>query len=575
MPVLREIVAQLGFDLDKRSFKEADKRIDKTTGKLKATPLAANAALGSINRFIGAAAVGLGSLKLLELGSSANETLNLLNETFQENSEDVQKWAADFSAAAGRSEFQMREMAGTLGAVLNPLMERNAEAAANMATRLSELSIDLGSFFNTTDTDALAALRAGLVGETEPLKRFGVVMLESTLEAFRLSEGINKSVKSMTVAEKTLLRYNFILDQTALVHGDAARTSQGWANATKALVGDLRDLGTRLSLVVLPAAEQAVRAARDGLRAFKEWTKGTKLLEGALVILGAVGLAIAGPMLLAWLPLVLAFIAAAIALDEILTLFDGGDTIIGEFIDSIFGPGSAAEAVDNLKLAWDGLVQTWQTNVMPAMRDLMDGIEDFGKANAEGFGIMSKWADINADKLRQLLSVLTLMFPKLKLVVDLMKALGVISDATSGAFDNAFDFFKKKGTQRRADLAEGIGLMSGGAERTEFGVTRPLEEQVAAASLMASFSQPASFPQPASLSRMASFPQQSSPANVSIDNSVTVEVQGNATAQDAGRIAAASSEAQSRQARQTQAALTQELAGAGVGGGGGDPTAGL
>ena len=515
MPVLRDIVARLGIDLDKRGFAEADRRVKQTTDKLKKTPAAANAALASVAKFFGAAAIGAGALKVLELASDANETLNLLDAAFGENSKAVQEWSAEFASAAGRSEFGMREMSGQLGAVLNPLMEKNQELAAEMSTRFAGLAVDLGSFFNTADSQALNALRSGLTGEAEALKKFGVVMNESTLEAFALETGITKSVKAMSIAEKTALRYSFILDQTALAQGDAARTSEGWANATKGLITSLKDLGTRLGLVILPFAEKVVIVSRNAVRGFDEWQKGTNLLKAGLIVLGAIGAKVALGLLIAWAPVIipiLKFVAivtiAAFVLGDFLTFMEGGDSVIGRFIDSLFGPGSATSAVRELNAAWDDLKFFWANDVVPGMEALgaaaFDLVQSMRKEFGPFFTDLKGWIGEAFEDFKEWIDALPGLFAKLQRF--------------------GFDFGVS------AAAGESVKEFRARRQRTE-------EGQV---------------PAPAAV-------LQSQAPNQSIDNSVSVTVEGNATASDAGRIAGTVAANQTSAARRTQAALTQEV----------------
>ncbi len=522
MPVLRDIVARLGIDLDKRGFAEADRRVKQTVKQLEKTPAAANAALASVGKFFGAAAIGLAGFKIVELASDANETLNLLDASFGANSQAVQDWSADFATAAGRSEFGMREMSGQLGAVLNPLMEKNQEIAAEMSTTFAALAVDLGSFFNQSDEQALNALRSAITGEAESIKRFGVVMNEATLEAFALSTGISKNVKDMTIAEKTALRYNFILDQTALAQGDAAKTSEGWANATKGLLSSLKDLGTRLGLVILPFAEKVVIVTRNAVRGFTEWQKGTKFLQAAMIVLGAVGAKVALGLIIAWAPVIipiLKFIAivvvAALVLDDFLTFMDRGDSVIGRFIDSIFGPGSASAAVDNLFEAWDRLTFLWSDTVIPAMERL--GAAGFDAVAAMGRDFKAFFADL------------------LVWIQPALDALGEFADMVSSAFNTAKRFGFDLGVSTAA--GESGNEFRGRRRRTEA-------------------AQQGTVPAPAA-AVLQSLPGQS----MSIDNSTHVTVEGNATASDAGRIADASSVSRDRATRRTQAALTQQASG--------------
>ncbi len=515
MPILRDIAARLGLQLDKKSFVQAEKTLGGLTSQL-----------GQLGTIVIGSGVLLGVNKILQLGSDANETLNVLNASFAENSQAVQDWAATFATEAGRSEFQLREMAGTLGAVLNPLMDQNAEAAAEMSKNLAALTVDLGSFFNATEEDVLTALKSGLVGQTEPMQRFGVVMQVANLEAFRLEKGITKTYKAMSIAEKTALRYQFILEKTANAQGDAIRTSEGWANATKATISALKDLGTRLGLTILPSAEKVLLGTRNLIRAFTEWQKGTNILKAALIVLGVIGAKVALGLLVSWggvlLP-VLKFIAvvtiAAFVLEDFLTFMQGGDSVIGRFIDSVFGPGSAAAAVDGLKEAWEGATLYWLNEVLPAIdnlkTDLVEAAGAIGEAWSAFFSDFREWVLDNEAAL-------------LRFSNAVKEALNI----AAGFLGIDLDLDTKAGQARRR------GLQPGDASQRIQG-TRGLA--------------PAGTPTIAGVRGLA-------PAGASagdINNSTTVIVQGNATAKDAARIADAAGEAQKKQARRTRAALTQ------------------
>jgi hypothetical protein len=509
MAILRDITARLGLQLDKASFVQAERSIGGLTAQL-----------SDLSTLVIGSGAALAFGKIIELGSDANETLNVLDASFGEGSKAVQEWASAFGTAAGRSEFELREMAGTIGAVLNPLMERNGEVAADMSANLAELAVDLGSFFNAADTDVLEALRSGIVGEAEPLKRFGIVMLESTLQAFALSQGIRKNVKDMTVAEKTALRYQFILDQTANAQGDAIRTSEGWANASKGLISAFKDLGVRLGLTVLPFVEKIVIAVRNTVRGFLEWQKGTKFLQAALIVLGAIGAKVALGLILAWAPVLLPmlkFVAivtiAALVLDDFLTFMAGGNSVIGKFIESIFGPGSAAAAADGLRMAWEGVVLFWRNEVVPALAFVRDAFlsdaQVAGQAWNAFFDDFSEWVIRNE-----------------KLLIGFADTVRSTLNAAASLVGIDLNLETSE-SQRRARMG------------TSLAGTRQLatEDRLQGAGVRASIAQAA--------------------APAMIDNSVTVTVQGGVTARDATRLADGIEEKQRRQARRTRAALTQ------------------
>lgn len=364
MTVLRELVARLGFQIDGQSVKRAEGAVERV-----------KSSLGKLGQVAGLAGLGAGLQKIVTLASDANETSNVLGEVFgPAGAQQVKDWAAAVGQEVGRSQYQLREFTGTLGAMLQPMVGSSA-AAQQMSTTLAKLAVDLGSFFNTTDDDALIALRAGIAGETEPLRRFGVVMLDATLQEYARAKGIRKSISAMTVAEKTQLRYGFILEHTTKAQGDAARTAGGYANSMKALKAAVRDIATDMGTTLIPKVERLVKSARDGLRSFQEWARGTKALEATMLVLAGAAVAIGASMLAPFVVPAIAVAALILLVDELLTLFSGGKTVIGEFVDSVFGIGAADEFVRSFAAGVEVLAQAWRD----LFSDTSTGEESLGK----------------------------------------------------------------------------------------------------------------------------------------------------------------------------------------------------
>ena len=90
-------------------------------------------------------------------------------------------------------------------------------------------------FYNLTNDESYEKFKGVFSGETEPLKALGIVMTQTNIEAYALKEGITKSYKEMSEAEKVALRYKFIMNQLSLAQGDFASTADGWANSMKTL----------------------------------------------------------------------------------------------------------------------------------------------------------------------------------------------------------------------------------------------------------------------------------------------------------------------------------------------------
>ena len=120
-------------------------------------------------------------------------------------------------------------MAALFGDMGTAMGQTPAEAA-KMSESLVGLAGDLASFKNIGIEEAQTALKGIFTGEGESLKSLGVVMQDSTLEAYAMATGQKKAYDEMTQAEKVALRYAYVMDATKNAQGDFARTSGGTAN---------------------------------------------------------------------------------------------------------------------------------------------------------------------------------------------------------------------------------------------------------------------------------------------------------------------------------------------------------
>ena len=119
-------------------------------------------------------------------------------------------------------------------------MTKSMGLGANYAYTLSEnmtkLGYDLASLYNIDPESAMTKLRAGLAGQTEPLRELGLDITEQSLKPILQelnitnSDGELRSIRNMSQAEKTILRYIAVLKQAQIAQGDFARTMDSPAN---------------------------------------------------------------------------------------------------------------------------------------------------------------------------------------------------------------------------------------------------------------------------------------------------------------------------------------------------------
>lgn len=220
----------------------------------------------------GAAAVGaLGAAGVasVKLASDLTEVQNVVDVTFGKNADTINDWAKNAASAFGLSELQAKKFNGTMGAMLKS-MGLSDDAVLDMSTSMTGLAGDFASFYNLPIEEAFQKIRSGISGETEPLKELGINMSVANLEAYALSQGIDKSYNSMTQAEQAALRYNYLMSVSADAQGDFARTNDTLANQLRIAQLEVQNLSGAIGMSLLPMAQEMLGVGIDMLGQLKQ-----------------------------------------------------------------------------------------------------------------------------------------------------------------------------------------------------------------------------------------------------------------------------------------------------------------
>lgn len=216
----------------------------------------------------GFSAVQIGKM-LLDLGKEAvnlasdlEEVQNVVDVTFgQAGSAKIEAWAKKAGTQFGLSETQAKKFTSTLGAMMKSA-GMSGDEIVDMSTDLAGLAADMASFYNLDFETAFQKIRSGISGETEPLKQLGINMSVANLNAYALAQGLEKTFDQMDQAEQTMLRYQYMMQATSDAQGDFARTSDGFANASRALENNIESLKTKFGEVLLPKINEVVQAIK-------------------------------------------------------------------------------------------------------------------------------------------------------------------------------------------------------------------------------------------------------------------------------------------------------------------------
>jgi len=324
------------FDIINKKGNEAEKtlgKVGKKTETFGSKLLKLNEKVGSVavkgSAMITAplTAIGVASFKA---ASDINESLSKAEVVFGNNAKAVEEWSKTATTAFGASQNEALEMVSKYGA-MGKAMGLSDQQVKDYSMSLTQCAGDLASFNNISIDMANTALTGVFTGETESLKGLGIVMTQTNLEAYALASGFkkvdknstevkkasldvekaqkrlteatkkygsssvqareanlnltsaqekfNKAMKGSKVelseAEKVQLRYNYVMDQTKLAHGDYERTSDSAANSAKTFQKSLANLSASFGQFLL-ALTPLIQVATKVVVAFNNMNDGTK-----------------------------------------------------------------------------------------------------------------------------------------------------------------------------------------------------------------------------------------------------------------------------------------------------------
>lgn len=220
--------------------------------------------LGMIKKVGVAAAVLYVGNKIKELGTFAiesaskmDELANVTQQVFESSTKEIEQWAKTIDKEVGRSIYQMQNFASVYGSMFKGA-GFDTSFFKQISKDLATFTADFSSFFNVTDDEAFTAIKGALTGETEALKRYGLILNDTTMAEYALSKGIKEKWQELDTATKMQLRYNKLMEMTTYIQGDASRTINGYANSLKKAEGLIDNIATAMGQKLLPFATKVV-----------------------------------------------------------------------------------------------------------------------------------------------------------------------------------------------------------------------------------------------------------------------------------------------------------------------------
>ena len=191
----------------------------------------------------------------ITIASDLVEVQNVVDTVFGDMSSKVEEYAQNSIKQFGMSELSFKQyasrfqaMGSAMGIDTSSIESANSflnkatggyvglsDSMADVSLTLTQLTADMASFYNVSQKDVAEDLSAIFTGETRPLRTYGLDLTQATLAEWAMKNGLDANVQSMSQAEKTMLRYQYVLANTTSAQGDFARTAGTWANQIRIL----------------------------------------------------------------------------------------------------------------------------------------------------------------------------------------------------------------------------------------------------------------------------------------------------------------------------------------------------
>ena len=200
--------------------------------------------------------VGIG-VGMIKAASDAEEMRGKFSVVFDGMENEMRAFAAESSKSWGRSQLDIE---GYLAESQNMLvgMGMTREAGADLSKQIVQMGIDLASFNNLSESDALRNLQSAISGNHNAAQSLGAVLNENTLALAMNEMGLEGKFQALTEAEKMEVRYHAIMMQSTDAMGDAERTSGSFANQLRRLWGNVKDTSASFGTLLLPTATAVI-----------------------------------------------------------------------------------------------------------------------------------------------------------------------------------------------------------------------------------------------------------------------------------------------------------------------------
>ena len=145
--------------------------------------------------------------------SDLRESINAVTVAYGKNAKGVLAIGENAAKSFGMSKEQFNSAAVSFSAFAEKIVGPGGDVVKTLET-ITTRTADFASVMNLDLARAQTLMQAGLAGETEGLRRFGIDVSAATVKVYAFANGIGTAGEELTESEKIQARYGTIMQQT-------------------------------------------------------------------------------------------------------------------------------------------------------------------------------------------------------------------------------------------------------------------------------------------------------------------------------------------------------------------------
>lgn len=361
MSVLRELIAK--FDVEVTGAAGLTKTLQTMgVGEQKARTLGKS--FDVLKKLVPVAAVGLATRQLTAWIREATEAADVTQELAEQlgfTAQGLQEWGVFAQMAGGRAS-DFTKITAKLGDTVNAAMAGPGKQRA--------LLEDLGVAYQDASGNALE-LEEVLLNSAVAIGKIQNPTERLTVANELLGKGGRRLANSFKGSREEMQAQLKAMGELGGVYSEEFLTASGEVNdELEATARQFDVLRSEIVMLVLPAFTWIVRTLGGMARSVREFLRESKVFDRWLKLLpaliGGAGLRLLltnfgrvgfwlGRVVRLMLPIarmVLPWLALALAVDDLVTYLQGGESALGDLLDALFGVGAAQQVLENLKALW-------------------------------------------------------------------------------------------------------------------------------------------------------------------------------------------------------------------------------